>query len=984
GRYATTEQTMDLLAQAIGRSARMKGAVVVFDGFTGFTPIQYHVLSSIIRAASRVTVSLPAEPGTDPFDAGQEGIFSLTAKTVADLERAAFLAESPDAGANRAAFAAFCAQRRRRAGDLFLRERPVARLRDNPPLAFFEERIFREEAHYEGETGDAVRLVEAPDPAGECTECCLRILSYIKASDAHRFEDIAVLSTDPAVYGPLMDRTAARFGIPVYIDETAGIRMNPLTECVSGALQILTDNYSAAAVFRFLRSGLTGLTAQETDRLQLYTEALGIRGRRRYEEEFTRLPARPGAGFEKTAYLEGMNGLRRRFLSHLERFPRGTKCEVKAFSDALLGMLEDLGAREKLEAMAAERRAQGDEKGCLELTQIYGKLVELVEQMKALFGGGRITVREYGELLQVGINKITIGMLPAGIDRVMVGDLERTRLGGKRVLFLLGANDSKLPGNAGGGGILNEMDRRFLSQAGTGVELAPDPVQRLSYERQYLYMNLTLPSESLILSWSLASQEGAQERPAELIRRIRELFPGVRTEHAADRTLSGRIGSRENAAHLAAELFRLYADGRMEEQGRTEFLAFVAAVGNGGADYAARMRRLTDAAFYRYVPQSVSPEAAVRLYGGVTESSVSRLETFAGCPFAHFARYGLRLAETELFEVDHADLGVLYHGALSAMDAMLRRQGRDLTDLSDGEAAQLAQSVLRDQAAGYRNGILLSNTRYQFMLRRLLRTLVRTVHTVRYQLSKGVFRSFASELDFTEGDGRMLLRGRIDRLDAYEDPAARYLRVIDYKSGKQTWDPNLYVHGISLQLMVYLRAALTQERNSDTDRLIVPAGVFYYHIDDPILKLEKELITSDIESRRIKSLSMKGVANTDRRILVMMDQSLDGEEGAKSDVLPMTLKKDGTPDAHSHGLTTEEFELVSRYTDHQIRTLGERIRDGETGVHPYRYKKQNACTWCAYRGICGFDRRITGYTMREIAGCGREELLDHMREQLHE
>ncbi|MBR4528927.1 MAG: PD-(D/E)XK nuclease family protein, partial [Lachnospiraceae bacterium] len=287
-----------------------------------------------------------------------------------------------------------------------------------------------------------------------------------------------------------------------------------------------------------------------------------------------------------------------------------------------------------------------------------------------------------------------------------------------------------------------------------------------------------------------------------------------------------------------------------------------------------------------------------------------------------------------------------------------------------------------------RNGLLLSNMRYQFMLRRLTRTLVRTVHMIRYQFSKGVFRPFASELEFTEGDGRMLLRGRIDRLDAYDDvfdgQPARYLRVIDYKSGHQDWDPNLYVHGIDLQLMVYLRAILEAERNRDPERLIVPAGVFYYHIDDPVLKQEKIASVIENENDRIKALAMKGVANSDRRILTMMDQELEEGGSGKSDILPVGFKKDGSPDSGSHGLTTEEFELASRYTDHQIRTLGGRIRNGEAGVFPYRYGDKDPCGNCGYRGICGFDQRISGYTMREITKCDREKLLDHMRKELHE
>ena len=63
GRYITSEGTMGELARRIPSSSLIKDSVVVFDGFTGFTPIQYQVLLSIMRTAASVTVSLVLDDG---------------------------------------------------------------------------------------------------------------------------------------------------------------------------------------------------------------------------------------------------------------------------------------------------------------------------------------------------------------------------------------------------------------------------------------------------------------------------------------------------------------------------------------------------------------------------------------------------------------------------------------------------------------------------------------------------------------------------------------------------------------------------------------------------------------------------------------------------------------------------------------------------------------------------------------------------------
>lgn len=58
-----------------------------------------------------------------------------------------------------------------------------------------------------------------------------------------------------------------------------------------------------------------------------------------------------------------------------------------------------------------------------------------------------------------------VGIIPPGLDTVMVGDIERTRLKDtKRIIFFMGVNDGIIPKAGQAGGIITDTDREFLEK----------------------------------------------------------------------------------------------------------------------------------------------------------------------------------------------------------------------------------------------------------------------------------------------------------------------------------------------------------------------------------------------------------------------------------------------------------------------------------------------------------------------------------------
>lgn len=961
GHYVTAEETMGILAKKIHESDLLRGSVVLFDGFTGFTPIQYQVLLSILQVAERMTVSLVADPSTNPHDRTKKetDLFGLTVRTVAALEDLAAQADI------------------KITDDIFLRGRPVIRLKENPPLAFLEEHLFRDETvTFAEDPGEHLSLSEAADPFGECEQCCLAMRRRLRDDPSLKYGDMAVLCTDPETYMPLMERAGALFGIPFYLDRTDKVQMNPLVECVESALGVLSERYSAASVFRFLRCPLSGFLPEEVDRLQLYAEALGIRGKKRWHEPFIRVAGKGRTPEETAARLDEANRLRERFAGLMDLLHDAKARDIRGISTALVSLFDALNVQDALVHLAKEREAAGDEPGKRACEQIYAKVIGLMDQMVLLLGEQEIGIRDYGELLQTGLNKITIGMIPGGIDRVIVGDLERTRLGEKKIVFLLGVNDTLLPKSSSGGGLLGELDRRFLNEALPQVELAPDGPAKLLDEREYLYLSLTKPSRSICLFWSLVGTDGKSLRPATLIRRIRGLFPSLMPDQTREQPLISQLETAQNARAYVAAHIRDYAEGQPVPGGDNAFLTLFHTLRTEGPEKE-YLSLLAEQAFYQYRPKTLSKETGEALYGSAPEGSVRRLELFAACPFAHFADYGLKLKEQDRYEVNPAHLGTIYHGVLEGFGGMLTDAGLNWKNFTEKEEDAFLRELLDAQALQVQNGILLSNDRYLFMQRRLRRILGQTVRTIRYQLEQGEMDPFLSEWSFHESAPGILLRGRVDRADLCAQEGKRYLRVIDFKSGAHAFEPALFYRGMQLQLMLYLSAVVHEQKKRYPDETVIPAGVFYYHMQDPILSLKENSITSDIERKRRKLLSLKGVANSDPLTLRLMDRNLQPGVSS-SDILPVGIKKDGALTAHSTAASTEAFEKAFTHAQKTIALAGERIRAGAVEIAPYRYRKENSCTYCEYRGVCGFDRKIPGFALRDIPPMGLTEMFERI------
>lgn len=967
--FITTEETLDVLRRSLVKSKILPDSVVVFDGFTGFTPIQNRLIQELMRVCEETIVAVTIGEEEDPYQMdGEQKLFHLSKKTVADLVKLAAEAEVT------------------RGEDVFVKGGPN-RFTEAPALCYLEQNLFRYQYEPYTEKQCEIRMFEALSPREEVHQTALYIRKLIR-EEGLTYRDIAVVIGDLEGYASYVETEFGQLEIPCFLDRTRGIVLNPMIEYIKSVLQLYIRDFSYDTVFHFLRSGMADISREEIDELENYVIRTGARGYRTYSRLFTRKTEemQQGSGQEDTERaeetMERLNRIRQQFADTVEILHMAPRAKAGEYVDHLYDFLEQNQVQQKLLNYQQRFEQEGDLAKAREYAQIYRLVMDLLDQIYELLGEEEISLQEFADILEAGFGEITVGTIPQNVDRIVVGDMERTRLKQVKVLFFLGVNDGNIPKNASKGGIISDMDREFLIESGT--EMAPSPRQQMYIQRLYLYLNMTKPSQRLYLSYAKVNSDGKGIRPSYLIDTVRKLFPQLAVEYPQNRSRLEQIEGRQEGARYLAEELREYADGTLREEERQDFYLMYRAY---EADPEGR-DRLTAAAFRRYKESGLSRIVVRALYGRQLENSVSRLETYAACACRHFLQYGLSLQEREEFGFEVSDMGNVYHAVLENFAGKLAESGRTWWDFDENFATQAIKEAVEGYAATYGETVLYSSARNEYAITRMSRILTRTVLTLQQHLKQGSFQPddyelsfrFAEDLDSIHVDlseeEKMHLQGRIDRIDVSEDAEHVYVKVIDYKSGNKKFDLAALYYGLQLQLVVYMNAAMELESRKHPDKEIVPAALLYYHIDDPTIETPVELTQEQINEEILTKLRMNGVVNSDPAVVERLDRFLQD----KSKVIPVEKKKDGSFSARSGILSREELHVVSAYVDTKIRQIGREILDGKIAANPYEKGNEEACTYCAYKKVCGFDGSIPGYEKRQLEDLDKQTLMQRMQE----
>lgn len=934
GDYLLAEEVVEYLAKLVPQSELFSNTVLAFDGFTGFTPVQQTFLQAVFPLVIDSYVTVTIDAGEDFYNAHQvEELFFLSKKTIHTLLT---IARETGVTVEEPVVLSHGAKRR------FVKA---------PILYHLEQNLFRTgHTSYCGSMDgqEQLSIVGFPRPVDELRFAAQEIRRLVRYG--MRYQDIAIVSGEVELYASYVSRVFSEYEIPYFLDQTNPILFHPLIECVRGLLEVAKNDISYESVMRVVKSGLLPIETEQADRLENYILAYGIRGRSRWNSLWVHCP-----DWLDAEGLAAVNEIRACLMDVLEPYLQimtqkaaTTMQRTRALYDAMVSF--QLDASEENE-------------------RIWRMLMELFEKLAGLLGDEVLPFEEYMEVLEAGFEAAEIAVIPPGYDQVLVGDIERTRLENIKVLFFLGVNDGVIPRVSNEGGILSQPEREVLARA--HYELAPTARERAFIQRFYLYLNMTKPSERLYVTFAGCGADGAARRRSYLISMLMHMFPGLAVSDGVLRTSMESIEAPGAA-------FRILTEGLDEAKTGTatpEWWALFAWF-RGREEWKEPLNQLLSATFYRFEQgkEPLSASVSRLLYGSVLENSVTRLEQFAACAYEHFLTYGLQLHPREEHSFEAVDFGNLVHTALEHYARNLAKSGYNWFSVPHDVRKELGKMAMQTAMEQNRNDALFTSAKNRYLVTRMEQLLHQTVETLTRQVRKGRFLpadyelgfGFAESLDVAEftlsSEEKMRLRGRIDRVDLMRSGADTYVKIIDYKSGQTKFSLLSMYHGLQLQLVVYLNAAIELMKKRPNSGELLPAGIFYYHVDEPVVETEGIVSEEQIWQSVFEKLRLDGIVNADPEVYGAMDETFE----SKSDVIPVSRTKDGTLARTSKAYSTEQFAMISEHVTRTLIQLGRRMLAGEIAAEPFELQGKTACTWCAYRSICGFDERLQGCGYRKL------------------
>jgi ATP-dependent helicase/nuclease subunit B len=893
----------------------------------------------------------------------------------------------------------------------------------------------RRPSPFDGEP-DGVRLVAAANPRAEVQAAAREILRLVR-EEGMRFRDIGVIVAGLETYHDLIQPIFRDHGIPFFIDRRRPVGHHPLVELIRSALDVVCDGWSYDSVFRYLKTDLVPVSRHEVDLLENYVLARGIRGKRwldprpwKYrrapgletpgdaeddvspcpeDEEMTRLidESRLKATSALRAFhgkVAGDSGRGRGEEQAAANVGVGEARRVRDMARALFELLTDLGVRARLEQWTKEAAESGDVEAAREHQQVWNAVIGLLDEAVEALGEQAVDAPAFRELIEAGLEGMTLGLIPPALDQVIVGSVERSRHSGLRAAFVIGATYDAFPRRVSEETMFSDYERERLGDK--GLILAPSSRVAQFHEQYNVYVALTRARERLWVSYPMADGEGRAIRPSPVRAQLKAMFPKLVEEFASDELPSSpqevldaitSIKSDERAAaseeRAAAMIVRHFRTPLAPPVSGDACTAAGGAAGCGDdfwldlyewlvedPDRRARaLNVLRSLSFTNHV-EKLDASTARALYPDSMWTSVSRLEAFARCPFAHFAGNVLGLTERELFKLEPPGMGTFIHEALRRLVDGLGDE-RGLADMSDNEIEARVGQIVEKLAPSLQDEILRSSARYRYIERVLTRILKRSAMVLREHARRSEFRSIRRELVFgRDGDGdgrhtipclaidvgdgrRVSLAGRIDRVDLAKTEGASYLRVIDYKSGQRSFDLSDVYYGLALQLLVYL-AVIEEHSTRLADVPAEPAGAFYFPTVDPIISAPEPLDHEALEKKRRRKLRMAGLIVGDAYVVRLMDAEVQGV----SDIVTARLTRDGEVAKGSRNsvIDRDKYRVLREFLLAKVRELSSRIMSGEVSPRPYRRGKLRACQRCSFKPVCGFDVLVPGNEYRAV------------------
>lgn len=972
--YIDGDDQLTLLNKKLLESSAYVDSEVWIDEFTSFTPQQLDIIKVLAKRCRRVNITFcidnkslnnNSEDITDVFN-----IIKSTENKILKIMKENNIAYDKPVNLNNAI---------------------PYRFKDNLELDHIEKYFFSYPFNEYDKTPERITLYKASNIYDEIERVSKSITSLVR-ENGYRYRDISVVCRNIDDYEKIISVIFKDYNIPYFLDKKIQLLSNPLIVLISSAFEILLKNWSYESVFKYLKSGLTGIDNSYIDRLENFILEYGVKGYKWTSREIVNEKWFIGNSEltdDKVLIAEIMEEIRYPLMTFHNKI--NGKHKVKDICSAIYEFLVDIKVFDRINEWIKNFEELGLEDKVKEYSQVESIVIDILDQAVDVIGEERLEYSEFFRILSSGFANEEIGIIPVALDQVNIGDIARIKGRDVKVLYIVGINDGVLPASKKEEGLLSDRDRTTLGEV--GINLSSTTRNKVFEEQYLLYIALTISSEYLMLSYPMADFEGKSLRPSIVISRIKKIFPNLIEESAIYdlKILENKFGKiiapiptfNELIISMRKDFDKEYIDPYWSE-------VYEWFKNNG--EFRDKVKNIFKGLSYSNIGDKVSKNKLRKLYQNDLEKlvfSVSKLEKYAECPFSYFVQYGLKAKNRKVYEFTPPDLGSFVHEMLDSFTNKVREDGILWSDLSNEKCKEIISNLIDKKLMDESNSILNSTKKFKYLAQRFKRVISKSVSVIASQIGKGEFEVFKTEFDFgsySSGEAMTLnlndnekvyLQGRIDRIDKLDLDGETYIRIIDYKTGAKKFDLNELYYGLQMQLLVYLDALIKNSKYI-LDKQVKPGAILYFKIDDPIIKSKKEMTDEEVEKEVLSALKMKGLVLKDARVVKAMDKDIEGY----SLVIPASFKADGSFKATSDVVTEEEFRILREYVNRKMIEICEEMLSGDIKIQPTKNSNIAHCEYCDFSSICQFDTEIKDNKYKIIINKSTNDIWNNIKKEI--
>lgn len=960
--FGSADDTMTVLAREIPQYRFIQGARIWVDGFQWFTPQQLEVLQAAEKVADHMTITLTMDAERFAAQAKETALFHRAYEVYRDIQK------------------------------LFPQvERQVQHKERSQGLDRFTEGFFQPVPRTLAQPVPELHLCECSNRKAEIDSIAREIQRLCR--QGYRYRDFLILARSSDAYQHVAERIFAKYRVPFFSDYRRPMTSHPVVEAITSLLEVFHTRWSYEAMFALLKTDLFPISRQDADTLENYCLAYGIQGYHWLNgKEWTYthtqyLDETEESDCPEHTELERINAIRQRVVDILLPFWKEAQQEhdLKTWCTLLYQWLVRMQVPLTLRQWKQEDHEKENRVDEKEHEQVWKRILLFLDEIVHVCGDDVVSLHEFSQIVTDGLRELKFSLIPPTLDHVTLTSVDRGYTMQARVVFLCGVNDGVFPQHSSEEGVLSDRERRRLVQL--GLQLGPGKRFRSFQEKFLFYLATTRARESLYISYILADEEGAAQEASVWVRQLKENGYAASVSYETGDIPNGMenrfITSMPAALSYLPTMLRPAIEG--EEIQECWWALYDWACRHGWQQQAVQA---VQGLFHRNIPKPLSTELVQKLYApdGTLRGSVTKFEQYRSCPFAYFSRYGLKLEERPLYRFAAPDLGMLVHGVLRSIGEKLLNEGKQWYDLKEEDIPDLCRAATEQLVPDVQHNILMSNAYFSQIKERLIQTVIRTVRrlcafsSVSNFHMEGLEKSFGrayspwKAVQFTLPNGMtVVVSGQIDRIDTMCTDTAKYVVVIDYKSGRKQLELHEIFTGMELQLLTYMYAALQNMGDH-----AVPAAVLYCYVRNDKTSLTYHADEETKKKLYDKNSKLRGFYLEDPDIMNALDTSINGY----SDFLNIRMKKDGTFSDISHVMYNQHgWQRLLQVSQNRLYEIAQKITAGDISIHPMRIGKKSPCQYCPYHAVCRFDIQMKENTYDAVHKADAEEWLKKIYEE---